>query len=186
MSCTAIIVVGKSASGKTSLVGILAELGFSAYSISDQIREEARKAAVDLDVGAALMEFANGFRAANGKSAFTKILFQRVKQNRPMAVVIEGVRSLSSLNLLKRALEDESYVTAVVALDCPSEVRLQRARSRGREDLAMFAYEELQPAFSTLDTAMSAADITFCNDKSIEELRAFARSISNQLQRLRS
>jgi dephospho-CoA kinase len=118
-------VTGKNSSGKGEIANFLKSKGFIAMSLSDEIREEARKLNLELTRDN-LRALGNKMREAEGNNVLAKRILQRVDPNRNY--VLESIRNPAEVLELKSNPE-----FTLVAVDCPAKLRFARALERNRE-----------------------------------------------------
>lgn len=125
--------VGPIASGKSEVAKYLRKLGFSYYSLSDRVREEASYRGLPLsrenlqDVGNDLRESLGGHILAE------RTLELLVESNEP--IVIDSIRNPAEIKFLRDALD-----ISVIGISASTENRLQwylnRAEQRGEDGLS--------------------------------------------------
>jgi dCMP deaminase len=115
---------GRNASGKTTAGEVLARRGFSYLSLSDVIREEARKRGLP-DVRENLIALGNELRERHGPGALAELTVARMQSDRNYAV--DSIRHPAEVMALKKA---GSF--SLFHIFAPLEARFERALARDR------------------------------------------------------
>lgn len=110
-------------------------------------------------------------RRKEGSEAVAKRILAKVDQSNPQRTCIEGLRSLSEVDLIRAKLRN----LTVIAVLAPPEVRFKRLHSRERGDdtksLETFADRDKREIEVGLGGVLALADYFLINDGTIEELR---------------
>src|SRR3989338_6173773 len=117
---------GKNGAGKGEVASFLKERGFSYYSLSDVLRQEAAKKGMALTRDN-LIGLGNCLRAEHGPSILAEKVFAQLDPEKNY--VLDSVRHPSEVQVLRR--RKDVILACVVA---PIEVRFQRLKSRNREN----------------------------------------------------
>jgi len=115
---------GRNAGGKTTAGQTLAKRGFNYLSLSDVIREEAKKRGLD-DVRENLIALGNELRERHGPGALAELTVQRMQSDRNYAV--DSVRHPAEVAALKKA-----GTFSLFHIFAPLEARFERAVARKR------------------------------------------------------
>jgi dCMP deaminase len=115
---------GRNASGKTTAGETLAARGFSYLSLSDVIREEARRRGL-ADVRENMIALGNELREHYGAGALAELTVQRMQPDRNYAV--DSIRHPAEVMALRKA---GSF--SLFHIFAPLEARFERAMARGR------------------------------------------------------
>lgn len=112
---------GPFGSGKTTIANYLQTKNFQFITLSDIIREGARKRNLPLE-RKALQDLGNELRQTQGKNYLAKKALEKIdpKEN----WIIDGIRNPSEIEELKKVKEFR-----LISLDAPREIRLQRVIS---------------------------------------------------------
>jgi dCMP deaminase len=163
---------GKNASGKTAVSEYLKSRGFEYYSLSDEIRDEARRRGLEIN-REILIEVGNELRERFGPG----VLAERVLRNlgSDHNYVIDSIRNPHEVEVLRRRSD-----FTLLALEADQTTRFERSRARGRESAAQtfqqFFEEEAReldsgnPANQQLHATRQKADMVVNNDGTLEEL----------------
>jgi dephospho-CoA kinase len=160
---------GPNASGKGEAAEYLESLGFAIHSLSDIVREEAKRLGRPPE-RAHLIEIGNALRRDGGAGVLAEMLVARL----PEGSVVDSIRNPAEVAVLRRL---PSFV--LVGIRAPLELRWERSRARGRTGdagtLEEFRAVERRenasdPASQQLDATMALADHRVDNDGSIEVL----------------
>lgn len=115
---------GRNASGKTTAGEILGSKGFQFLSLSDVIREEARKRGLP-EVRENLIALGNELRERFGPGALAELTVARMRSDRNYAV--DSIRHPAEVMALRKA-----GTFSLFHIFAPLELRFARARERGR------------------------------------------------------
>lgn len=163
-------VTGPNAAGKGEVCRILSAVGYTAWSLSDIVREVARSE--DRDVSReTLIEIGQRLRRERGPGVLAEMILPRIG---PQAVV-DSIRAPAEVAVLRRLASFR--LLGVIA---PLDVRWRRAVARGREgdapDQATFAAREERenqdhPDSQQLRRTLELADAVVTNDGGLHDLR---------------
>jgi dephospho-CoA kinase len=162
---------GPNSSGK----GVTAEWlrdrwGYRVHSLSDVLREEARRRGLE-PVRGVLIPLGNELRRDRGAGALAEIVLPQLA---PPALV-DSIRNPEEVAALRRI---PGFL--LIAIDAPLPLRFERSLERRRpgdpETVADFRLREDQenttdPAAQQLRATASLADAILCNDGSLDDLR---------------
>ncbi|HEX7121524.1 MAG TPA: deaminase [Gemmatimonadaceae bacterium] len=124
---------GRNASGKTTAGEILGSKGFQFLSLSDAIREEARRRGLP-EVRENLIALGNELRERFGPGALAELTVAKMQPDRNYAV--DSIRHPAEVMALKKA-----GTFSLFHIFAPLELRFQRARERGRAGDAQTLHE---------------------------------------------
>lgn len=170
---------GKNGAGKGEVAKYLQERGFSYFSLSDVLREEAGKSGqpVTRDV---LVELGNKLRQEMGPGALAEKVFTRLDPEKHY--VVDSVRHPCEVQVLKRR---KDFILANVY--APEKLRFERLKQRRRENDPM-TYEDFlkleqreagskNESDQQLDKAIQMADVVIDNGGAIKMLHDRIREI---------
>lgn len=177
--------VGPIASGKGEAINILKEAGFAAYSLSEEVREEARRRNLIIK-REVLVGVANELRASEPEYFASKI-GERILADGPSLVVIDGIRNPAEAIYLKQTLG-----IVLVALEAPTEIRLDRYLQRSRNDDGRTSEDFYRQDSQDLGRGetqsgqqvaqcLALADLTLKNDRELEIFENRLMSLISQL-----
>lgn len=167
---------GPNAAGKGEVATWLAARGLSVVSLSDVVRQEARRRGLGED-RETLIGIGRDLRERHGPG----VLAERILLQLGPDGVVDSIRSPFEVEVLRQRPDFH-----LLGVDAPVEVRWQRAVQRGREgdrpDLATFvAREELENRNAAnsqqLRKTLALADRTIQNDASLEVLAARVEAV---------
>lgn len=117
---------GKNGSGKGEVAKFLQERGFTYFSLSDVLREEAAKEGktVTRDV---LVELGNRLRNQGGPGVLAEKVFSRLDPEKHY--IVDSIRHPSEVQVFRRRAD---FMLAVVR--APERLRFERLKQRGREN----------------------------------------------------
>lgn len=171
---------GRNGAGKGEVVRFLEARSFSAYSLSDVIREELRARGLE-ETRERMIETGNAIRARHGPGGLALRLVERLVPDRN--VVVDSIRHPAEVAVLR----ERSASFRLLWVDAPEEVRFARLRARGRggdpttlAELRRLEQRELgsdDPAAQQLLAVRDLADFTLVNDGSLEALHARVQEV---------
>jgi len=161
---------GTIGSGKDTVAEYLIKKGFQHISLSDLIREEAKKRGMGIDRDS-LRGLGNILKEEIGGDALARMAIKRKKGEN---LVISSIRKPEEVDYLK-TLSDFK----LLFVDAPIEIRFNRMQKRGRKDeskmtiLELKAKEELEMSGKSsqrLDYCRAKADVSIDNAKDLNYL----------------
>ncbi len=164
---------GRNAAGKGAAAKFLESKGFYYYSLSDVIREEIRKAGLEL-TRERLIETGRELRDTRGLDVLAREILNRIEDDKNY--VVDSFRHPAEVEAFR---EQPGFRLIVVEAD--PEIRFKRIKQRGREDDPV-TFEEFQSVEEQeianqedkgqqLKACEQLADFRVTNDGSLEELQ---------------
>lgn len=121
---TILQIVGEAGAGKSESCAYLAEeYGFTVILVSDIIRRFARTQNIPLTRRQDYLETHAEMKRRHG----TDVVARTILQNPASLLCVDGIRVQNDVARLRNA---PGVTSTVVALDCPWEIRLERAKQR--------------------------------------------------------
>lgn len=170
---------GKNGSGKGEVAKYLQERGFHYYSLSDVLREEARKEGKPV-TREILVELGNHLRRQHGSAVLAEKIFSRLDPEKNY--VVDSLRHPSEIQVFRR--RRDFILTTVRA---PERLRFERLRQRGRENdpksfeefQALETREAKSPTASDqqLDQTLSMADVVLENTGPLKMLHEKVKEV---------
>ncbi len=122
--------VGLPLSGKSTASSVAREMGIPVVVMGDVVREEVKKRGLPLtDENAG--KVANELREREGMDAIAKRCIPRIRELDSDVVVVDGIRGIAEVDRFRKTFGNDFIL---IAIESPAEMRLERARKRGRED----------------------------------------------------
>ncbi len=163
-------ITGKNASGKGEASQMLERYGYQYRSLSDGLREEAKKRGLDSS-RETLIELGQSLRQEAGPG----VLGQRAAAAlRPGRYVVDSIRHPDEIDHLRKAGK-----LLLLAIDAPIELRFARAQKRGRNENAQTVEEFRtledrertdEPTAQQLHRCFDLADVVIDNRGTVEDL----------------
>ncbi len=161
---------GMPASGKSVAVEIAKEKNIPVIRMGDAVWDETKKQGLllnDKNVG----KVANDMREKHGKDIWAKRTVEKIKLNvKEDCMVIDGIRNSEEIALLKKELDSNFIVIAVIASDT---IRKKRILARGRKDdskeIKDIEERDQRELGWGLGDVIKYADITIVNEGNLEE-----------------
>ncbi len=165
---------GTFASGKDTVLDYLKKKDFAAISLSDVIRDEAKKQFRSLD-RVELGVIAEEMRKEHGKDVLVQRALASLRKSKKKNFVIGAIRNVEEVASLR--MQPSFFL---VAVDAPPKVRFAREKDRNREHYGSFddflAKEAREssgnPFFMQLKECIADADYLIENVGTLQELHA--------------
>lgn len=165
---------GMPGSGKSIVVEVAKELGYSVVTMGDVVREQTRLRGLEptpQNVGKVMLEL----RAQEGNYVIAKKCIPKIQEQPTNRVLIDGLRSLFEADIFK-----ENFSKFVlVAVHAPPKARFERLRLRGRSDdpktFDVFHERDMRELGVGLGGVIGLAEKIIVNDDSIEGFKALVR-----------
>jgi dephospho-CoA kinase len=122
-------VAGMPGSGKATITEIAHEMGYLAYVMGDEIRDEAKRRKLkptQENLGILMLKL----REEEGPAAVAKRCIPKMEQAKGKVVVVEGIRSLNEVKEFKRRFPNFT----LIAIHSSPETRFRRMFKRKRSD----------------------------------------------------
>ncbi|MFC1621394.1 AAA family ATPase [Candidatus Omnitrophota bacterium] len=161
---------GPNASGKGEAAKYIESKGFTYHSLSDILREEARRLNIE-PLRENLIKLGNELRGKNGASFLAEQTIKRLTQEQNH--IVDSIRNPAEIEALKRL---DSFI--LVGVDAPVEMRFKRGLDRKRpgdaQTIEDFIEKEKKENKSDsqnqqLKKCLYFADIVIINDSTLEE-----------------
>ncbi|NQU77735.1 AAA family ATPase [Candidatus Falkowbacteria bacterium] len=169
-------VTGTYSAGKDTVAEYLKNKGFSHFSCSDILRDEAEKMGLEKNRDN-LIKIGNDLRRQFGVGILGSRILEKIEKNSLTQTAVSSIRNPGEIEELKKS--DSFYL---IKIDAPLPLRYSRAKARGDiEDNVSFdrfkAQEESEmkspdPANQQIIACMNMADFTIINDSTLTNLHA--------------
>lgn len=116
---------GSQCAGKDTIIEYLATQGFDFYSISTEVRKEAKRRNLELSK-TSLQDLGDKIRKKDGLGAWAKRALESMQSTQNY--IVGGIRNPGEISELKK---DKSFF--LISLDAPSQLRFTRMVKRNRE-----------------------------------------------------
>ncbi len=113
--------------GKGEATRVLKDLGFDYITLSQMVREEARKQGVP-EEREQLMKIGNGMRAAEGAGVLAKRALEKIAESDNKNWVVDGIRNPAEIDELKKGEK-----VHVLGLHADKEILIERILKRNRD-----------------------------------------------------
>lgn len=161
---------GMPGAGKSLVVEIAQELGYSIITMGDVIREETKKRGLDPtphNVGKVMLTL----RAEGGNYVVAKKCIPKIEQEKNDRILVDGLRSLYEADIFK-----EHFSTfTLVAVHAPPQIRFNRLKLRNRSDdpqnWEVFHERDMRELGVGLGNVIAMAEMILINDDSIEHFK---------------
>ena len=158
--------VGRICSGKDTAAHYLKEKGYFLLKFSDILKEILELLGIEVK-RENLQVLGESLRSVFGNDVLSRALVKRASGWEK--VVVNGIRSVGELNLLK------SNGFVIIGVDSSEELRFERVNSRNRFNkkisMAEFRKIESHASESELNNLIKMSDFKIVNNSSLEELK---------------
>lgn len=169
--------VGLPGAGKTTVAKYLERKGYARITLSDFIKEEAKKQAVAAVSREDLQDYGNKMREQFGPQVLAQLAFKKIRTEKYGKVVIDGVRNLYEVAFLK--VENNFSLIGVIA---PPRIRYKRLLDRPNRPWSgtiadFLRNEHREESLGSKEIGLRVreclkkADYIIDNNKTIEELQ---------------
>ena len=155
--------------GKTTIAEGLKSKGFDKITMGDAVRTEAARRNIE-PTGANLGNLMLELREKNGPGAVAELIKEDIKNSKSNVVLIDGVRSLAEVNVLKNI-----GTVKVLAIHASGDTRYRFLTGRGRSDAPAdredFSKRDSREIRVGMSESIALADETISNNNmTIEQL----------------
>ena len=169
---------GPKASGKGVIADFLKSKGFTYFSLSDIVREEARNRGLANYTTKQLQDIGNELRLKFGNSVLADRIIEKISKSNNLLFVIDGIRNPAEVMSFKKAF-NENFI--LISITASREKRFQFMLSRNRpsdpktwEEFLKIDERDLgkdeSPHGQQVKKCMQMADITIENNSTIQVL----------------
>jgi dephospho-CoA kinase len=173
-------ICGESGAGKTTSTSILKEAGFSAYSLSGFLRQEA-EAALDKPVRRQVQAHGQAMNTQHGNAYYAEVMMQNTDILEQDRAVVDGFRNLEELEGLRSKAAEQGSVVQLVAVILNAESRFIRVQGRARlgdpQQRAQFKSDDerangSEGTYQNNQLLIDSADFKIKNTGCMDELRS--------------
>lgn len=178
-----VCLTGMPGAGKSTVATFLKEKGFESLTMGDAVRDEARSQGLeptDANLGRLMLQL----REKYGQGAVANLILKRLEEAVPgrsgRNIVIDGVRSVAEVEVLRRA-----GLVRLLAIHASQDIRFQHLRVRGRSDApataSEFAGRDQRELSVGISEAIALADESLSNNElTLEQLKKRACEIVDE------
>ena len=172
-----VCLTGMPGAGKSTVAAYLKEKGFSAITMGDAVREEAKRQGMeptDANLGRMMLNL----RQELGQGAVAHLIVKKLERDHNKNnLVIDGIRSIPEVEVLKKVGD-----VKLLAIHASQDTRFRHLQKRGRSDAPAtsdeFAGRDKRELSVGISEAIALADETIPNnDITIEQLREKAYAV---------
>jgi len=167
---------GSIASGKGIVSEFLKNKGFVYLSLSDEVREVARRNNIEI-TRENLQKIGNRLREEHGSGVLGKLIREKIISEKYPNVIVDGIRNPAEIDELEKLKE-----FLIVCVDAPPEIRFKRMIERNRESdpktwEEFMVIDSRDKGIGELSTGqnvgkcMARAKFVLINDKNLEEMQ---------------
>lgn len=182
-------ICGESGAGKTTSTSLLKDTGFTAYSLSGFLRQEA-EAALDKPVRRQVQAHGQAMNNQYGNAYYADLLIQKTDILEQNLAVVDGFRNLEELAFLRKKAVERGTTVLLVAIILDAESRFVRVQGRARlgdpDQRAQFTLDDerangSEGSYQNNQTLIDAADHRIENTGRVIELSSKLSVIVNRV-----
>jgi dephospho-CoA kinase len=172
---------GMPGAGKSVVVNVAKESGYSVVVMGDEVREEAKKRNVEPtpeNLGKIMLEL----RLMEGEAVIAKRCIPKIEGETAHKIIVDGIRSLKEVEEFKKHFP--RFV--LVAVHSSPETRFKRLYHRQRSDdtkkWEIFHERDLRELSVGLGNAIAMAEYMIVNEEKLEVVRGEVREILRRIE----
>jgi len=151
-------------------------MGFEALNLGDGVRAEAKRRNLEPS-GDTLGKLMLELREKNGPGAIADLLTEQIKNSQSKVIVIDGVRSIAEINVLKNV-----GIVKLLSIEASADTRYRFLSVRGRSDdpttRKKFEERDNREISIGLGKSIAIADETISNSNiTLDELIELAHKV---------
>lgn len=177
---------GSMGAGKGEVVKILERLGFRYITLSQMVREEARRRGIS-EEREKLMEVGNSMRQKHGPGVLAKLALQKIQAHSHDQWVIDGIRNPAEIEELKKG--ENAHIWGIKA---DRDLLVSRILKRARQSDPKTAEEIMKkierewgvgepPEGQQVERCLRHSDVLIENEETLEELDKKVMKLYNKL-----
>ncbi len=178
---------GTIGAGKSIVAEFLKKKGFSYFSLSNELREMAKKENIE-QTRENLQNLGNKTRRENGPGFLAELVALRIESENASNAVIDGIRNPAEVRALKRL---KNFF--LVSIDADEKIRFNRLKERNRENDST-SWKEFQKANARdigekdengqqTKKCMELADFAILNNSAVEEMHKKLADLHKKLSK---
>jgi dephospho-CoA kinase len=176
-----ICLAGMPGSGKSVVVEIAEQSGYSVVVMGDVIREEAERRRLEPNpenLGKIMLEL----RRSEGKAVIAKRCIPKIEKTTESKVIVDGIRSLSEVKEFKKNFPTFSFIAVHSSPETRFKRIYRRRRSDDPENWEIFHERDMRELSVGLGNAIAMAEYTIVNEGELEALKEKVREILRRVE----
>ncbi|MDA3950705.1 MAG: AAA family ATPase [Spirochaeta sp.] len=182
-------ICGESGAGKSTSTEILQTHGFTAFSVSALVREEAESVRGAGQPREEIQRYARDRQAVAGADYFARRFLRENDLFEYSRVVLDGIRNRHEVAAIRLAVAERNGIFAMLGLQTEARTRFDRVRGRGRggdpASIEAFAAADARAAdedgFQENLLLVEQADFRVVNEGSVADLEHAITAIIGRL-----
>jgi dephospho-CoA kinase len=168
---------GMPGSGKSLAIEVAEEIGYEVVSMGDIVREETRKRGLPAEPES-FGKVASEVREEHGPGAWAQPTAERVRSLDADGVLVDGLRNIEELEILREELEDDVLVVAMLASPATRYARMkERGRAEDGETEEELHERDLRELGYGLGDVVAMADVYVDNEGDPAQAKATLRGV---------
>jgi len=176
-----VAVAGMAGSGKSLVVNVAEQRGYSRVVMGNEVREETKNRKLQPtpeNLGKTMLDM----RRAEGEAVIAKRCVPKIEKANGQDVIVDGIRSLSEVEEFRSHFQN----LTVVAVHASPETRFKRIYNRKRSDdptdWEIFRERDMRELGVGLGNAIAMAEYMLVNEESLEIAKIRAREILRRVE----
>jgi len=175
-------VTGMPGAGKSLVVEVAKEKGYTVIIMGDEIREEAKRRQIPAtpeNLGKIMLEL----REKEGADVVAKRCVWKIKEAKQEKVVVEGIRSLNEVEAFKKFFKNFQLVAVHASPKTRFERLIRRRRSDDPKNWENFVKRDLRELNVGIGKVIAVADYMIVNEGTIEEAKKIIRRVLEKIDK---
>jgi dephospho-CoA kinase len=184
LSKAVVAVAGMAGSGKSLVVRVAEERGYSKVIMGDEVRDEAKRRELPPtpeNLGKIMLDM----RKTEGKIVIAKRCIPKIEKSSKQNIIIDGIRSLEEVDEFRKNFQHFT----LIAVHASPETRFGRIYNRKRSDdpsdWEIFRERDTRELSVGLGGAIAMAEYMLVNEEPLETIKARAKEILMKVEQKR-
>jgi len=172
---------GMAGSGKSLVVSVAKENGYSVVVMGDEVREEAKRRNMEPtpeNLGRIMLEL----RQKEGEAVIAKRCIPKIERAEERKIIVDGIRSLAEAEQFKQRFPSFTLMAVHASPETRFKRLFKRKRSDDPKDWEIFKERDHRELGVGLGNAIAMAEHIIINEEDIDTTKAKAREILKRIE----